>query len=94
MDDLESLEANYERSGRPAAEVAGVDVPTDHLIGGERVGWQQNASRDRSPIDSRLLAEVARGGRGGRRTWRCGRPREAFEGWAGLGPERPRFPIC
>ncbi len=67
------------------ASVAGVDVSTDHFIGGERV-----ASADRfddlSPITGEVIARVSSGG-----------PAEAeqaitaaggaFEAWAALGPE-------
>ncbi len=42
-------------------EVAGVDVSTDHYIGGERMG-SADRFETRSPIDQALLAEVARGG--------------------------------
>jgi acyl-CoA reductase-like NAD-dependent aldehyde dehydrogenase len=41
--------------------VAGVEVPTDHYIGGERVG-SEGTFQTISPLDERVLAEVARGG--------------------------------
>ena len=64
--------------------VAGVEVSTDHFIGGERV-----ASPDRfeviSPIDGAVIAHVARGGP--REVDRAVRAaRDAFEPWAALGP--------
>ncbi|HEX3300262.1 MAG TPA: aldehyde dehydrogenase [Actinomycetota bacterium] len=40
--------------------VEGVEVSTDHLVGGERLGSQQRFS-DVSPIDEQVIAEVARG---------------------------------
>jgi 5-carboxymethyl-2-hydroxymuconic-semialdehyde dehydrogenase len=46
-------------SGR--AEVEGIEVSTDHWIGGERVG-SADAFTDISPIDEAPIAEVARGG--------------------------------
>ena len=42
-------------------DVAGVEVSTEHFIGGERVGSDATFV-DLSPIDARPLAEVARGG--------------------------------
>ena len=63
--------------------VAGVDVSTEHFIGGERVASEATFT-DISPIDAEPLAEVARGGE---------REAElavvaaagAFPGWAALG---------
>ncbi len=43
------------------AIVEGIRVPTDHWIGGERVGSSE-AFEDVSPIDEQVIAEVARGG--------------------------------
>jgi 5-carboxymethyl-2-hydroxymuconic-semialdehyde dehydrogenase len=43
--------------------VEGVEVSTDHLIGGVRVG-SQTRFRDISPIDEQVIAEVARGDAG------------------------------
>ncbi len=66
-----------------SARVAGVDVPTDHYIGGER------ASSDRrfqtiSPIDQTVLAEVARGDAGDvDRAVQAAH--DAFGAWAALG---------
>jgi len=68
-----------------SAEVAGIEVPTDHLIGGHRVGSEERFD-DLSPIDGRVLAEVARGGeREADLAMRAAA--DAFEGWAALGPE-------
>ena len=66
------------------ARIAGVEVDTRHWIGGERI-----ASSDRfpvlSPIDGELLAEVSAGsGRDVDDAVRAAR--EAFPGWAALGP--------
>jgi betaine-aldehyde dehydrogenase/5-carboxymethyl-2-hydroxymuconic-semialdehyde dehydrogenase len=66
------------------AHVAGVDVPTDHFIGGERV-----ASRRRfetiSPIDGSVIAEVARADADDvDRAVRAAH--DAFPAWAALGP--------
>ena len=44
------------------AEIEGVEVSTEHWIGGERVGSSETFD-DVSPIDERVIAEVARGGR-------------------------------
>ncbi|HEX5949457.1 MAG TPA: aldehyde dehydrogenase [Actinomycetota bacterium] len=41
--------------------IEGIDVATDHWIGGRRVGSSE-AFEDVSPIDERTIAEVARGG--------------------------------
>jgi len=65
------------------ASVAGVEVATDHLIGGERVG-----SPDRfeviSPIDGAVIAHVARGGPG-EVDLAVRAARAAFQPWAALG---------
>jgi betaine-aldehyde dehydrogenase/5-carboxymethyl-2-hydroxymuconic-semialdehyde dehydrogenase len=65
-------------------DVAGVEVSTDHFIGGERVGSDATFT-DLSPLDAQPLADVARGGE---------REAElaleaaagAFPEWAALGP--------
>jgi aminomuconate-semialdehyde/2-hydroxymuconate-6-semialdehyde dehydrogenase len=61
-----SIPFGYERRlGRPAlsgrVEVEGVEVSTDHWIGGERVGSDATFT-DVSPIDEAPIADVARGG--------------------------------
>jgi acyl-CoA reductase-like NAD-dependent aldehyde dehydrogenase len=65
--------------------VAGVEVSTDHFIGGRRVG-----SRERfeviSPIDQSVLAEVASGG-AEEADLAVRAARDAFGGWAALGAE-------
>ena len=64
--------------------VAGVDVSPEHFIGGERVASAERFE-DRSPIDSALLAEVARGG--AREADLAVRAAAAaFPEWAALGP--------
>ena len=41
--------------------IEGVEISTEHWVGGERVGSTQ-AFEDVSPIDEQVIAEVARGG--------------------------------
>jgi betaine-aldehyde dehydrogenase/5-carboxymethyl-2-hydroxymuconic-semialdehyde dehydrogenase len=66
------------------ATVAGVDVPTDHYINGERVGSDRTFTTI-SPIDESVLAEVARAGeREADLAVRAAH--DAFPGWAALGP--------
>ena len=55
VDDLETVRRSCD------LDVAGVEVSTDHYIGGERVASAERFV-DLSPIDERPLAEVARGG--------------------------------
>ena len=64
---------------------AGIDVSPEHLIGGRRVG-SASTFTDISPIDQSVLAEVARGGRR-EADLAVAAAREAFPGWAALGPE-------
>jgi acyl-CoA reductase-like NAD-dependent aldehyde dehydrogenase len=65
------------------AEVAGVEVSTEHFIGGRRVG-----SRDRfeviSPIDGQVIAEVSAGGPE-EVDQAVAAARDAFPAWAALG---------
>ena len=72
------------------ASVAGVEVSTEHWIGGKRV-----PSRDRfvdlSPIDGAQLADVSAGG-AGEVDAAVAAARAAFPAWAGLGPSG-RLPI-
>jgi acyl-CoA reductase-like NAD-dependent aldehyde dehydrogenase len=70
---------------RTTAEIAGVKVHAGHWIDGERVSSSQTFEV-RSPIDGRLLAEVARGGRAevGAAVEAA---RRAFPAWAALGAE-------
>jgi betaine-aldehyde dehydrogenase/5-carboxymethyl-2-hydroxymuconic-semialdehyde dehydrogenase len=65
------------------ATVAGVEVSTDHFIGGERVG-SDGSFTDISPIDAEPLAEVARGGER-EAELAIAAATEAFPGWAALG---------
>jgi acyl-CoA reductase-like NAD-dependent aldehyde dehydrogenase len=66
------------------ATVAGVDVPTDHYINGERVGSDRTFATI-SPIDQSVLAEVARAGaREADLAVRAAH--DAFPEWAALGP--------
>jgi acyl-CoA reductase-like NAD-dependent aldehyde dehydrogenase len=66
------------------ATVAGVEVPTDHFIGGERVGSARRFQTI-SPIDQSLLAELARADAADvDRAVRAAHA--AFPGWAALGP--------
>ena len=64
-------------------DVAGVEVSTEHFIGGERVGSGATFV-DLSPIDARPLAEVARGGER-EADLAVSAAAEAFPGWAALG---------
>jgi betaine-aldehyde dehydrogenase/5-carboxymethyl-2-hydroxymuconic-semialdehyde dehydrogenase len=66
-------------------EVAGVEVSTEHLIGGERVASDETFV-DLSPIDAQPLAEVARGGER-EAGLAVAAASEAFPAWAALGPE-------
>jgi acyl-CoA reductase-like NAD-dependent aldehyde dehydrogenase len=64
--------------------VAGVDVPTDHYINGERVASDRTFTTI-SPIDQSVLAEVARAGaREADLAVRAAH--DAFAEWAALGP--------
>ncbi|HWD66048.1 MAG TPA: aldehyde dehydrogenase [Solirubrobacteraceae bacterium] len=66
------------------ARVAGVEVPTDHFIGGERVSSSRHFQTI-SPVDQSVLAEVARGdARTADQALRAAA--RAFPDWAALGP--------
>jgi betaine-aldehyde dehydrogenase/5-carboxymethyl-2-hydroxymuconic-semialdehyde dehydrogenase len=66
------------------ATVAGVEVPTEHWIGGERVGSARTFAT-LSPIDGRELAQVARADAGDvDRAVRAAH--DAWPAWAALGP--------
>ncbi|MAE95916.1 MAG: betaine-aldehyde dehydrogenase [Deltaproteobacteria bacterium] len=71
-------------------EVEGVELSTDHWIGGERVASAERFAV-RSPIDGTHLAEVSAGG-AGEVDAAVAAARSAFPAWAGLGPEG-RAPI-
>lgn len=72
------------------ATVDGVEVPTDHWIGGQ---WVASADRfeDLSPIDGSHIADVAAGGLT-EVDAAVGAARAAFPAWAAMGPEG-RAPI-
>jgi acyl-CoA reductase-like NAD-dependent aldehyde dehydrogenase len=72
-------------SEQATAEVAGVEVSTDHLIGGERVASRERFD-DLSPTDGRVLARVSAGGPEDARA-ALAAARRAFPEWAALGPE-------
>ena len=65
--------------------VAGVEVATDHFIGGERVASARTFV-DLSPIDAEPIAEVARGGER-EADLAVAAATEAFPDWAALGPD-------
>jgi len=66
------------------ARVAGVDVPTGHWIGGERVESERTFATI-SPIDEAELAQVARAGEA-EVDAAVRAAHEAFPAWAALGP--------
>jgi 5-carboxymethyl-2-hydroxymuconic-semialdehyde dehydrogenase len=66
-------------------EVAGVEVSTEHFIGGERVASGETFV-DLSPIDAEPIAGVARGGER-EAGLALAAATEAFPAWAALGPE-------
>ncbi|HET8742301.1 MAG TPA: aldehyde dehydrogenase family protein, partial [Gaiella sp.] len=66
-------------------EVAGVEVSTEHLIGGERVSSDETFV-DLSPLDAEPIAEVARGG-AHEAELAVAAATEAFPAWAALGAE-------
>jgi len=68
------------------ARVGGVEVSLDHYIGGERVASASGARfEDVSPIDERVLGEVARGG-GPDAALAVGAALDAFETWGSTPP--------
>lgn len=67
------------------ALVAGVEVSTEHWIGGERLGSAETFPNV-SPIDERILAEVARGGEEEAKA-AIASAREAFPMWAATSPK-------
>jgi acyl-CoA reductase-like NAD-dependent aldehyde dehydrogenase len=74
-------------------EIAGVSVPVDHYIGGQRIASGPRFEV-RSPIDWEAwkLAEVARGGRA-EVDAAVEAARRAFPDWAALGPEGRHGPL-
>ena len=73
-----------------SAVVAGVEISTEHWIGGRRVA-SRSTFRDESPIDGAHLADIAAGGAPEIEA-AVDAAREAFPAWAALGP-RGRLPI-
>ena len=65
-------------------EVAGVEVSTDHWIGGERVPGAETFA-DLSPLDAQPIAHVARGGKH-EAALALAAAAAAFPAWAALGP--------
>jgi acyl-CoA reductase-like NAD-dependent aldehyde dehydrogenase len=72
------------------AKVAGVEISTDHWIGGRRVTSSRKFA-DLSPIDGSHLADVAAGGKV-EVDQAVAAARKAFPAWAALGP-KGRLPI-
>ena len=72
------------------AKVAGVEISTDHWIGGRRVTSSRKFA-DLSPIDGSHLADVAAGGKV-EDDQAVAAARKAFPAWAALGP-KGRLPI-
>lgn len=68
-----------------AIEVAGVQVDTRHWIGGQRVA-STSTFTDVSPVDGRILGEVAAGGTG-EADAAVAAAKAAFPGWARMGPQ-------
>jgi len=67
------------------AQIAGVDVSLDHYIDGERVSSFERFE-DVSPIDERVLGEVARGG-AREATQAVDAASSAFEKWGRTSPD-------
>jgi len=70
--------------------VAGVDISTDHWIGGKRVASKEKFANF-SPVDGSHLADVSAGGKAEAEA-AVAAARKAFPAWAALGPEG-RLPI-
>jgi 5-carboxymethyl-2-hydroxymuconic-semialdehyde dehydrogenase len=72
------------------ATVGGIEVSTEHWIGGERLGSPATFA-DRSPIDEADIADIARGGQA-ETDLAVRAAREAFPGWGTTPPkERARI---
>ncbi|MDA8374132.1 MAG: aldehyde dehydrogenase [Actinomycetota bacterium] len=67
------------------ALVAGAQVDTDHFIGGRRMA-SESTFEDISPIDARVIAEVARGGQH-EAYLAIGAAKAAFEVWRRVSPK-------
>ncbi|MDO8838339.1 MAG: aldehyde dehydrogenase [Parvibaculum sp.] len=70
--------------------VAGVDISTDHWIGGKRVASKEKFA-DFSPVDGSHLADISAGGKAEAEA-AVAAARKAFPTWAALG-HRGRLPI-
>ena len=68
--------------------VAGVEVSTEHYIGGRRVASKERFL-DRSPVDGVALAEVSAGGQA-EADMAVEAARRAFPAWAASGTRGPR----
>lgn len=73
-----------------SVKVAGVDISTDHWIGGRRVSSKQKFA-DFSPVDGSHLADISAGGKA-EADAAVAAARKAFPAWAALGP-KGRLPI-
>ena len=73
-----------------SVKVAGVDISTDHWIGGKRVASKQKFANF-SPIDGSHLGDLSAGGKA-EADAAVAAARKAFPAWAALGP-RGRLPI-
>lgn len=71
-------------------KVAGVDISTDHWIGGRRVSSKERFA-DFSPVDGSHLADISAGGKA-EADAAVAAARKAFPAWAALGP-KGRLPI-
>ncbi|HCX68415.1 MAG TPA: betaine-aldehyde dehydrogenase, partial [Rhodobiaceae bacterium] len=77
-------------SGNNKVTVAGVEISTDHWIGGKRVTSREKFA-DISPVDGSRLADVSAGGKA-EADAAVAAARKAFPAWAALGP-KGRLPI-
>jgi acyl-CoA reductase-like NAD-dependent aldehyde dehydrogenase len=73
-----------------SVKVAGVDISTDHWIGGKRVASKQKFANF-SPIDGSHLGDLSAGGKA-EADAAVAAARKAFPAWAALGP-KGRLPI-
>ncbi|MEX0838853.1 MAG: aldehyde dehydrogenase [Parvibaculum sp.] len=73
-----------------SVKVAGVDIFTDHWIGGKRVASKEKFANF-SPVDGSHLADVSAGGKA-EADAAVAAARKAFPAWAALGP-KGRLPI-
>jgi aminomuconate-semialdehyde/2-hydroxymuconate-6-semialdehyde dehydrogenase len=71
--------------GTNSVKVAGVDVSTDHWIGGKRVASKEKFANF-SPVDGSHLADISAGGKA-EADAAVEAARKAFPAWAALGPK-------